>query len=220
MSTVFLGIDHGFEFGDPVLFETMVFGAVGKWKFFQKRYASFSSAERGHRLVTGSIRRAHAAKLSRVKWIAWAAAGVVVSMLLFAGRARADDTAVTDELLDAVYWNESKMGTDVRARLKKKSGELGGYQVRPGTFDMVGKAFPDLIRGRSHSALAWNDGFGRRVAAAYLELNRRALVRRGFTPTAEMLLATYNAGDGIYRTNTKVGPDVQAYIDSGMKRIK
>lgn len=46
ISTVFLGIDHGFGRGRPVLYETMVFG--GEHDGFQARYCTRESALRGH----------------------------------------------------------------------------------------------------------------------------------------------------------------------------
>lgn len=48
VSTVFLGIDHGFGGGGrPVLFETMVFG--GKMDEHQVRYCTYEEAKQGHR---------------------------------------------------------------------------------------------------------------------------------------------------------------------------
>jgi hypothetical protein len=46
VSTVFLGIDHNYGRGDPVLFETMTFG--GPLDSEQRRYSTYSEAERGH----------------------------------------------------------------------------------------------------------------------------------------------------------------------------
>lgn len=47
VSTVFLGMDHGFrEDGLPLLFETMVFG--GPMDGDEDRYATWSEAEAGH----------------------------------------------------------------------------------------------------------------------------------------------------------------------------
>ena len=46
VSTVFLGLDHGFGRGEPVLFETMVFG--GSHDGDQKRYATWDEAVAGH----------------------------------------------------------------------------------------------------------------------------------------------------------------------------
>lgn len=49
VSTVFLGLDHSFGFGPPLLFETMVFG---KNEWIEKdceRYSTWLEAEAGHR---------------------------------------------------------------------------------------------------------------------------------------------------------------------------
>jgi hypothetical protein len=47
VSTVFLGLDHNMRSsGDPVLFETMIFG--GPLDSEQWRYATYAQAERGH----------------------------------------------------------------------------------------------------------------------------------------------------------------------------
>lgn len=58
VSTVFLGIDHGFNFGDeddnvPILFETMIFG--GELNDFQERYPTWEGAVIGH---DAAVRRA------------------------------------------------------------------------------------------------------------------------------------------------------------------
>ena len=46
VSTVFLGLDHSFGGGTPILFETMIFG--GEHNDYQKRYATWEEAEAGH----------------------------------------------------------------------------------------------------------------------------------------------------------------------------
>ena len=47
VSTVFLGIDHGFGDGSPpILFETMIFG--GEHDDYQMRYSTWEEAEAGH----------------------------------------------------------------------------------------------------------------------------------------------------------------------------
>jgi len=54
ISTVFLGIDHSFGRGAPVLFETMTFApgdAEGQW-----RYRTWQEAEAGHAAVVASLR--------------------------------------------------------------------------------------------------------------------------------------------------------------------
>ena len=46
ISTVFLGIDHNFGGGKPLLFETMIFG--GEHDNYQERYSTWNEAEKGH----------------------------------------------------------------------------------------------------------------------------------------------------------------------------
>ena len=46
VSTVFLGLDHSFGSGPPVLWETMIFG--GEHDQYQERYTSGVDAENGH----------------------------------------------------------------------------------------------------------------------------------------------------------------------------
>lgn len=54
VSTVFLGLDHNFGNGDPLLFETMVFLADGKarecWRYF-----TWAEAEAGHQEIVKAI---------------------------------------------------------------------------------------------------------------------------------------------------------------------
>lgn len=54
VSTVFLGIEHGFHNGKPVLFETMVFG--GKHNGYQDRYTSLTEAFEGHETVVNLVK--------------------------------------------------------------------------------------------------------------------------------------------------------------------
>jgi hypothetical protein len=53
VSTVFLGIEHQFETGAPILFETMVFG--GDLDEKQERYSSWEDAEIGHEAMCGMV---------------------------------------------------------------------------------------------------------------------------------------------------------------------
>ena len=47
ISTVFLAINHNFSCqGEPILFETMVFG--GRYDLEQERYTNWEKAEAGH----------------------------------------------------------------------------------------------------------------------------------------------------------------------------
>jgi hypothetical protein len=53
ISTVFLGLDHRFGQGDPVLFETMVFG--GPLDQHQDRYTTYNKAELGHKKMVKKV---------------------------------------------------------------------------------------------------------------------------------------------------------------------
>lgn len=54
ISTVFLGLDHGFgQSGQPVLFETMVFG--GKFNDHTDRCCTYDQAEEMHRKVVNMV---------------------------------------------------------------------------------------------------------------------------------------------------------------------
>ncbi|KKN75895.1 hypothetical protein LCGC14_0376030 [marine sediment metagenome] len=46
VSTVFLGLDHNFGKGTPILFETMIFG--GEFDQEMDRYSTWDEAEKGH----------------------------------------------------------------------------------------------------------------------------------------------------------------------------
>lgn len=47
VSTVFLGLDHSFGGGEPLLFETMIFG--GEHDQYQDRYSTWDEAAEGHK---------------------------------------------------------------------------------------------------------------------------------------------------------------------------
>ena len=49
ISTVFLGLNHQFGDGAPLLFETLVFG--GEYDGDCDRYTTWEGAERGHRIM-------------------------------------------------------------------------------------------------------------------------------------------------------------------------
>lgn len=54
ISTVFLGLDHGFGLSPrPILFETMIFG--GPFDEEQRRYTSWADAEVGHREMLARV---------------------------------------------------------------------------------------------------------------------------------------------------------------------
>jgi hypothetical protein len=57
VSSVFLGLDHGFSFGEkakPVLFETMVFGGV--LDGYQERSVSWEESAAAHVVITAMVR--------------------------------------------------------------------------------------------------------------------------------------------------------------------
>ena len=49
VSTVFLGLDHSFGNGPPILFETMIFGGV--YDQYQERYSTWNEAKKGHEIA-------------------------------------------------------------------------------------------------------------------------------------------------------------------------
>lgn len=57
VSTVFLGLDHAFGGGPPLLFETMVFG--GPDDGAQWRFATWDEAEAHHMATCRTLRTAH-----------------------------------------------------------------------------------------------------------------------------------------------------------------
>ena len=54
VSTVFLGLDHSFGDGHPLLFETMIFG--GEHDQYQERFETWEQAETGHQVAVASIK--------------------------------------------------------------------------------------------------------------------------------------------------------------------
>jgi hypothetical protein len=55
ISTVFLGIDHQFGAGPPILFETMIFTDGGN-EDFQRRYQTWAEAESDHWVLVAECR--------------------------------------------------------------------------------------------------------------------------------------------------------------------
>lgn len=55
VSTVFLGLDHSFGSGDPILFETMIFG--GERDGFLQRYSTRDEALKGHGAIVKEFHR-------------------------------------------------------------------------------------------------------------------------------------------------------------------
>lgn len=55
VSTVFIGIDHSFGRGEPLLFETMVFSGGHSVMGIQERYATWDDAVVGHAEVLARV---------------------------------------------------------------------------------------------------------------------------------------------------------------------
>lgn len=55
VSTVFLGLDHSFGSGPPLIFETMVFG--GEHNEDMDRYSTWDEAVRGHNNILNKVRK-------------------------------------------------------------------------------------------------------------------------------------------------------------------
>ena len=55
ISTVFIGLDHSFGNGDPLLFETMIFG--GPRDDHMRRYATWDDALIGHHEMVATERK-------------------------------------------------------------------------------------------------------------------------------------------------------------------
>jgi hypothetical protein len=55
VSTVFLGLDHGYGSSKPVLWETMIFGGQND-QAYQERYASYEQALEGHQKAINFIK--------------------------------------------------------------------------------------------------------------------------------------------------------------------
>ena len=54
VSTVFLGLDHNYGEGKPVLFETMVFGGAHDGEM--ERYTTWEEAEEGHKRMVDKVK--------------------------------------------------------------------------------------------------------------------------------------------------------------------
>ena len=85
VSTVFLGFDHSFQGGPPVLFETMVFG--GDMDEYQWRYCPYDQAEKGHLAICNQIRESDIGKifsqLLNIIICAFLSASVVLGLMLW-----------------------------------------------------------------------------------------------------------------------------------------
>jgi hypothetical protein len=64
VSTVFLGLNHNFGRGEPLLFETMIFG--GPLAGEMSRYCTYNEAERGHAAAVVQAKKA-CAQIATIK---------------------------------------------------------------------------------------------------------------------------------------------------------
>jgi hypothetical protein len=69
ISTVFIGINHGFSIdGPPVLFETMAFDADGE-EILQERYCVWDDAQNGHNRIVEEIRGSIRKEMNNWRWL-------------------------------------------------------------------------------------------------------------------------------------------------------
>ena len=54
ITTIYLGVDHGYGYGPPLIFETMVFG--GEFDKEQERYSTIEQARAGHDRWVAKVR--------------------------------------------------------------------------------------------------------------------------------------------------------------------
>lgn len=52
VSTVWLGFNHQYGDGPPLIFETMIFGCSGDLDGYQERYSTLEQAQQGHKKAT------------------------------------------------------------------------------------------------------------------------------------------------------------------------
>lgn len=57
VSTVWLGLDHGWSRHRPLIFETMVFEGHVIYDDMMARYSTLTEAQRGHRLMVRAVKR-------------------------------------------------------------------------------------------------------------------------------------------------------------------
>lgn len=54
VSTVFLALDHNWSGGEPLLFETMIFG--GPYDGYMERYSTYEQAKAGHERIVNCLK--------------------------------------------------------------------------------------------------------------------------------------------------------------------
>lgn len=57
VSTVWLGLDHSYDNGEPVIFESMIFG--GDRDEYSERYSTLEEAQQGHLRLVNELQASH-----------------------------------------------------------------------------------------------------------------------------------------------------------------
>ena len=66
VSTVWLGLDHQYGGGPPLIFETMIFGLGGEWQDWTARYSTELQAIEGHGLAVAALREMNLRALDEI----------------------------------------------------------------------------------------------------------------------------------------------------------
>ncbi len=80
VSTVFLGLDHQYGDGPPLVFETMVFEGEGFGDLYCERYATWEDAEAGHNHTVARLKRE---RLNAVAWRVFLVLVFIVGAIVF-----------------------------------------------------------------------------------------------------------------------------------------
>lgn len=65
VSTVWIGLDHQYGSGPPLIYETMIQDPTGAWLDFQERYTYRADAAAGHEVATRFVRALIEARANR-----------------------------------------------------------------------------------------------------------------------------------------------------------
>lgn len=78
VSTVFLGIPHGWVGDQPILFETMIFNSEdSELKDYQERYVTYEEAEEGHKLAVQRVKEGFRFYERAMSWVKSMFVGIV-----------------------------------------------------------------------------------------------------------------------------------------------
>lgn len=124
-----------------------------------------------------------------------------------------------EQLLDAIFELESSSGRNPKAYFPDKFGSLGGYQMRESTFGDLQRIFPSKWGKVEFKKAMLDNNTARMAASDYVNVIQNFLSQRGVPPTADNLLAAYNAGMGNV-VKKKVSPEGQLYAKRGLDIMK